>query len=187
MDIYLIRHTRLQNAEGLCYGRTDIPLGPDFAMEAEAVKNKMGPLDFPRVYSSPALRCRSLGEYLNPGSLHICPELAELDFGDWEGKPWNSISQEEVRFWSEHILESSPSRGESLQGMMNRVLPFLEGLLGQNGTDIVLITHAGPIRVILSYFLDIAPQDMFSIAVGFGSISKLKCCEADAEVTFVNQ
>ena len=187
MDIYLIRHTRLQNAEGLCYGRTDIPLGPDFALEAEQVKNKLGPLECPRVYSSPSLRCRSLGEYLNPGSIHISPALGELDFGSWEGKLWTSIPKEEIEFWSHNILDVPPPRGESLQGMMNRALPFLEGLLGQKGTDIVLITHAGPIRVILSHLLKKGPQDMFAIPVGFGSNSKLNCCDGKAEVTFVNR
>ncbi len=187
MDIYLIRHTRLLDVEGLCYGRADVQLGPDFLIEVEEVKSKLGPLEHPIVYSSPSLRCRSLGQLLSPEPIQISPELAELDFGSWEKKPWAAIPVTDIEFWSRNILESSPPLGESLRGMMNRVLPFLEGLLHKKAADVLLITHAGPIRIILSHLLKKDPKDMFSIPVGFGSISKINCRDGKAEVAFVNR
>ena len=56
----LLRHTRPAVAEGMCYGRSDLALGPDFEAAAAAVLANLP--EVRRVVSSPLGRCRRLAE-----------------------------------------------------------------------------------------------------------------------------
>ena len=41
MDIYLIRHTRVATAAGICYGRSDVPVAVTYAEDEAAVRAKL--------------------------------------------------------------------------------------------------------------------------------------------------
>jgi alpha-ribazole phosphatase len=164
VDIYLIRHTR---------GRSDVTLAPEFQKDALEVKRKLSFLKLPAVFSSPAIRCRALAEFLSPKGFDIDGRLEELDFGSWEMKPWASIPRKDIDHWANDYLSVGCPGGESLQDMMTRVLAFWKGLVHQSSSDIILVTHAGPIRIILSFIQNVPPHEMFSIPVDFGSIRKI--------------
>lgn len=174
MDLYLIRHTCVQGAEGLCYGRSDIPLAPSFRAEAEAVKRSLppGPLI---IHSSPSARCLELARYLGGEDIRVSPELQELDFGAWEARAWEAIPREDLERWGREYVDRACPQGESLRDMAGRVLPFWENLVREPVPGRVLVTHAGPIRVILASLLHLQLEEMFSLPVGFGSVRRIRC------------
>ena len=60
MDVFLVRHTRVAVAPGMCYGRLDVPLADSFEEELNGLRPLLP--EFDRIYSIPSLRCRRLAE-----------------------------------------------------------------------------------------------------------------------------
>lgn len=187
MDIYLIRHTRVQGVNGICYGRSEVPLAADFMTDAEEVKRKLPTAEHPVYLSSPSRRCRTLAEFLSDGPYDIVPELGELDFGLWEMQAWDAIPRDSLDRWARDYLNHPCPQGESLKDMRDRVLHFWEGLTQHRSSPIVVITHAGPIRVILSHLLKIPAQELFSLAADFGGVSRITSKFGKARIEFMNK
>jgi broad specificity phosphatase PhoE len=88
--IYLIRHEEPE-MRGRFIGRTDPPLTP--AGRAGAAL-KLAGLDVAAIYVSPLRRARQTAEAIGGGrAAVVVPELAEIDFGEWEGLTWQEIQQ----------------------------------------------------------------------------------------------
>jgi alpha-ribazole phosphatase len=65
-----------------------------------------------------------------------------MDFGQWEGKPWAEIPQQEIAAWTDNFLHYPAGGGESVSAFMARVNQSY-----QNFThSCAWITHAGVIR-----------------------------------------
>jgi alpha-ribazole phosphatase len=173
VDFYLIRHTRVQGMEGKCYGRSDVDPGPDFRNEALAVRRKLAAAEHAVVYSSPATRCLALARLLDVERITAAPELQEMDFGTWEGSAWDSIPRADLDRWADDYLNVPCPQGESLRDMMDRVLPFWHDLRTREKSPCFLVTHAGPIRVLLASLLKLPYKDMFSLPVDFGGVWKI--------------
>jgi alpha-ribazole phosphatase len=145
MALILVRHTTPLVAAGTCYGRTDLPLAESFEAEAATVARALAaaraglPATGP-ILSSPLSRCRRLAERLGPHDLH--DGFVEMDFGAWEGQPWDAIPRAELDLWAEDFLGARPHGGESVAALRDRVADALEGL--PDGA--VVVTHAGVIK-----------------------------------------
>ena len=60
MKLTLIRHTRLQVPEGICYGQSDIDVSASFHSELAQVTQKLAGEKIDAVYASPLQRCSKL-------------------------------------------------------------------------------------------------------------------------------
>jgi len=89
MEVYIIRHTTVNVAQGTCYGQTDVPLADSFEQEAEDLIKKQ-PHDFNIVFSSPLQRCVQLASKFQ-GEVVFDDRLKEMHFGEWESAQWNDI------------------------------------------------------------------------------------------------
>lgn len=98
MEIYLIRHGQtMGNLQGRYIGITDEPL-----MDEE--RRKLERRSYPRaeaVFVSPLLRCRQTAVVLYPDqAVRIIEELAECDFGSFENKNWQEMTDDpEYQMW----------------------------------------------------------------------------------------
>lgn len=146
MEVHLIRHTQPDVAKGVCYGQTDLGVSGSFVKELEEVKKKL-PTSFDALYSSPLRRCRVLSESINENPI-FDDRLLEVDFGDWEMKKWDDIPDQEIVPWMNDFVNTAPPNGESLLEMSQRVKAFWINLIQLKGDHIVVITHAGVIRII---------------------------------------
>lgn len=145
MILHLIRHPRPAIEAGICYGRLDISAEIDAA--AIAHLRATLPADLP-LWSSPLQRCRRLAE-----ALHRQPRfderLVEMNFGDWEGRPWQALPRAELDAWAGNVANFVPPGGESVAAVQARSLAFVAQL---RVPEAVLVTHAGVIRVLLAHF-----------------------------------
>jgi len=150
MAVILLRHTRPVGAEGLCYGRTELPPGPDVAAEAARIAAALPPLA--RIVTSPLARARALAEALGP-PLGLSPEpdprLAEMDFGSWEGLRWDDVPRAELDAWAADLLGARPHGGESVAMLAARMAEALAALEA-GPAPVLVVTHAGPIRAALA-------------------------------------
>ncbi|MGY6635178.1 MAG: alpha-ribazole phosphatase family protein [Alkalilacustris sp.] len=144
----LLRHTRPAVADGVCYGRTDLDLGPCFAAEAERLV-----ADLPAVVdvvSSPLQRCRRLAEAIAGARglpLRLDARLIEMDFGRWEGVAWSDIPRSELDAWAADLLHARPHGGETVAELAARAMAVLKAL-EQGPRPVLAVTHAGILKAV---------------------------------------
>lgn len=148
MKLWLARHARPLIEPGLCYGASDIAADAEATHEAaQALAAHLPPGLV--VSSSPLRRCVQLAEALQQLRPDLAftpdPRLAEMDFGQWEGRPWESIAPAEHVAWMADFSGYRCGGGESVAAFMARVRLALDAARG-NGTDTLWVTHGGVVR-----------------------------------------
>ena len=167
MILHLIRHPRPLIAAGICYGRLDIS-AENATAEAARLWSWL-PSGLP-VWSSPLLRCRVLADELHPQP-RIDERLAEMDFGAWEGRPWDTIPRAELDAWAADVGGYAPPGGESPRELQRRALDFVAGL---NVPEAIIVTHAGVIRVLLAHWRGLSPAEWPRLVFGYGSLTTVE-------------
>ena len=168
MEVYVVRHTRVAVDKGLCYGQSEMPLAATFGEEYAALKGQL-PAQIDAVFSSSSQRCLQLAAQFSD-NVQIEDALLEMDFGDWEGQKWNDIPAEALNDWMNDFVHVKAPNGENLVSLSARVSAFLESLRQQNHDQCLIVTHAGAIRCIWAYLLEIPLKNCFKITVDFGEI-----------------
>ncbi|MDR1163528.1 MAG: alpha-ribazole phosphatase family protein [Candidatus Accumulibacter sp.] len=166
MRVFLIRHPRPSIAPGLCYGRLDVDCEDPFPV-AEKLKGRLP--EGARVFSSPLRRARRLAEALAP-EITVDARLAEIDFGEWEGKAWDSIDRKQLDAWARDLLGFVPPGGESVAQLRARAVEFAETLREK---DAVLVTHAGVLRALVGYWRGLAHDEWTRLEFDFGALTVL--------------
>jgi len=171
---------------GYCYGRSDLPaLEAPLAHTAEGLAGLLQRLHSPRLISSPLQRCRQLAERTGC-EVELEARWQELDFGEWEGRPWAQISPKEIDSWNADLIGYRPGGGENLAEMRGRVLAALSERRKLAG-PLVVVTHAGVIRILLAHWLELPPAQMLRMRLDYGSVTRLERSGALWQVHYVNR
>jgi len=172
--IDLIRHTKPNIEKGICYGQTDIELADSFEQEQLSTL-KLLESHYDIVFSSPLIRCKQLAECIPSNEFILDERLKEVDFGDWELKPWNNIPNNDIQPWFDDFVNIAPPNGESLVAMQTRVFNFIKYVNHSNYKDkrIAVVTHSGVIRLIVANVLSMPLSDIFALEIGFGEVTTL--------------
>lgn len=145
MKLWLVRHAQPLAERGLCYGSSDVPADPQATLATARALATVLPRGL-RLVSSPLQRCEQLTlatTGLRPDlTVQRQPLLAEMDFGEWEGQPWDRLP---LDAWMADFRTYRPGHGESVQTFMARVSTVFDETLLQ-GQATAWITHAGVIR-----------------------------------------
>lgn len=173
MEVHLIRHTTPAIQPGICYGRSDIPVDQTrFPAELEAIHAKL-PNNITRWYSSPLQRCMVLAEALHPTPT-ADERLMELDFGDWEKRPWEQVPRTELDPWMNDFVHAAPPKGESFAALHGRTEAFLETLFADPQPVVGIVTHAGNIRSFCAWALDLPLTHAFRVELPYGAVVTLR-------------
>ncbi len=133
------------------------------------------------VISSPLCRCLDFSQWLSvqrklPNK--VVHGFSEIDFGDWEGKTADQIEQQQPGALSEFYENPDqylPVNGERLCVFSDRVVKSWQQVIDENaGKKLLVVTHAGVIRMIFSHVLGISLQKSFNIQVGHACISRFQ-------------
>ncbi|WNH13178.1 alpha-ribazole phosphatase [Thalassobellus suaedae] len=174
MEIYLIRHTTPDIEKGICYGQSDLNLKSNFTEEFEAISNQIQTKKDFKVISSPLKRCKLLAKEFNDDIL-FDDRLKELNFGDWELKAWNDIPEKDSNSWMEDFVNVAVPNGESYIQLASRVYAFFEEIThSESIQNLIIISHAGPIRAILAKLLKLPLKESFNIKINYGDVFLLK-------------
>lgn len=141
-------------------GRHDSPLTERGIRQATWLRDALDHTNFTAIYTSSSARTRRTAEILRHqrSCEIICQdELREIHMGDWEGQTRWEIEQKYpaayTAFWETPHLYRPESGGESYADVQERVLPLLNSVLTKHeGETVLLVTHAGPLKLILSHF-----------------------------------
>ena len=185
MDVYLIRHTTPHVPPGLCYGQTEVGLADSWKEEFTQVLDKL-PNSWDRVYCSPWPRCRRLAQQLTDKPVEDS-RLQELHFGDWEEQAWSAISRADLNPWMEDFVNVACPGGESYRMLADRLTSFWQELTCCDLTRVAIVTHAGPIRALLSASLELPLEHSFRLAVDYGSVSLVRARNQPPIIQFINK
>ncbi len=176
----LLRHGQTQlSAQRRFAGRGDIPLtelGREQAAAAAAALAARRRIDL--VVTSPLQRARCTAQAVADAAgapLAVDDDLAEADFGGWEGLSFAEVSQRwpaEMAAWQQNA-DAAPPGGESFAAVARRVDRALDRLLAahQGGTAVV-VSHVTPIKTIVCRALLAPPAALFRMHLDVASLSE---------------
>jgi probable phosphoglycerate mutase len=171
LQIYYIRHGETAwSLSGQHTGRTDIPLTPHGEDMARQLAATLGGIDFSLVLTSPRLRARATCEL---AGLHtaaeIEPNLAEWDYGDYEG-----LRTAEIRArrpgWE--IWNDGCPGGETPAGIGERADQLIARLRDVTG-KVALFSHGHFGRVLAARWIGLPVAQGQHLALDPASISIL--------------
>jgi alpha-ribazole phosphatase len=176
MQIFLIRHPPPCDVRGRCYGRLDLTVSASTLDATTRELQRRIPrtaLTHATVYSSPLVRCLALARALTPNPL-IDADLIEMDFGAWEGLEWDTVPRDQLDAWARDLCDYRPGGAENAHDVALRWQRCLQRFQRTDAEVVIVVTHAGVIRVALAAARG---EDLAVIAqqpIEFGSVHRLQ-------------
>jgi len=173
----LLRHGETAGDSGRFRGCHDDPLSETGWQQMWSVAGESCP--WQAVVSSPSRRCRNFAEALAARHglpLHLEADFRELDFGRWEGRRVAEVLAEDPlplqRFW-EDPARFPPPGGESPLACRDRVMAgWWRWLAGTSARHSLVITHGGPIRILLASLLGIPWRHSWRLEIPHAGLSR---------------
>jgi probable phosphoglycerate mutase len=177
--LFLLRHGEVQIADtGRHYiGQQDLPLSPRGREQATAWGDYFAAAGLQSIVCSDLSRCAETARIIGARCRLVPqarPELREVDLGGWDGQSFAAIQSrdpEAFRQRGARIADHCPPGGESFRDLDGRVWPFFEALLHRPQGRILVVTHAGVIRVLLCRLLGIPLENLFALGVAHGALT----------------
>jgi broad specificity phosphatase PhoE len=171
LDLYIVRHGETEwSASGRHTGRTDIPLTAKGEEGAAWLATRLAAAQFTHVYTSPRARARRTCELAGWGAAAVVePDLAEWDYGDYEGLRTDEILKARPG-WS--LFRDGCPHGESPEqasGRADRLLGRLRGLEG----NVALFTHGHFGRLLGARWVGLPVADCAHLQLDTASLSIL--------------
>ena len=133
------------------------------------------------IITSPLARCYDFAAEL--GQRHgievkADPRLMEIGFGEWEGRTAAELMEEDAdrlfRFWRDP-LNHPPPGGEPLHRFAARIIAAWNDLLqSYGGKHLLLVGHAGMMRMIIRHVLDMPLDRLFRIQIANAAITRIQ-------------
>lgn len=137
--LHFIRHGETEwSLSGRHTGRTDLPLTKHGEDQARQLGVRLGETPFSRVLTSPRQRARRTCELVSlPPPAEIEPDLAEWDYGDYEGQKTTEIWQQRPGW---NLFRDGCPGGELPAQVSDRADRVIASLGDQQG-NIALFSH----------------------------------------------
>ncbi len=151
--IYLARHGETAwSLTGQHTGRTDLPLTPRGERNATRLGQRLKPLAFAAVFTSPLQRARRTCELAGYGNVaQIDPDLLEWNYGDYEGLRTAEI-HEKNSTWS--VFRNGGPHGESVADISARADRVVARLRALNAPTL-LFSSGHFLRVLAARWLNL--------------------------------
>jgi len=191
MQLILIRHGQTQwNASKKYQGHTDIPLNDTGRQQARRLAEYLRQVEtIEAVYSSDLLRARETAEMVGQ-AFNLQPlidqRLREFCFGKWEGLTFNQVYstyRAEFEQWFNNLEEFCVPGGESFSDVANRSLEAIADIKKRHTGTVVVVTHGGVIKAVLSRIQPNA--DPWQDTVPPGSLTKISFFKDSIEIPHI--
>jgi probable phosphoglycerate mutase len=171
MTLYLIRHGETAwSLSGQHTGRTDVPLTSKGEEEARRLARGIRYLQFTHVFTSPRLRARRTCELAGlDRPPEVDPELAEWDYGEYEGLRSVEIRKQRPDW---NIFRDGCPGGESpsdISARADRVIARFRALEG----EVLVFSHGHFGRVLAARWIDLPLEHAQRFLLSTASISVL--------------
>jgi len=114
-----------------------------------------------------------------------CAALREQNFGKWQGFSYAEIEQQDPDFYRDFWKDpacNQPPEGESFDDVMTRVRSVPADFQKQeHSQNNVVVAHAGSIRALTAWALDLSPNAALRLEIAPLSYTKLTLYEKNGE------
>ena len=183
--LWLVRHGLTDwNVQQRFCGHSDIPLSARGQVQALWIAEQLLKESISAIYTSDLVRARETAEIIASqriSAVQIRESVAwrEMDFGEWEGLTYMQIVEkfkDQMGFFiaPEH---HAPPNGESLTHLQRRVKDAFSAIARNDELlrvgDTVIVSHGGPLRILLCSILGMALQRQWQLQLDPGSLSAI--------------
>lgn len=192
--VLMIRHVEPAAwARELCHGVFDVPLSDDGVLQAKRVGEHLRDARFDAVYSSPLKRALATASAISgPHGLEVVvrESLAEIDFGAFEGRTFDSIAASDPDLYAQWMREPAKVRfpgGESFEDLRRRVAGETTRIRREHeGGSVAVVTHGGVIRAVLAKVMGLDDGMIFRVGQSWGGMSLIEWVGEEPIVRFLN-
>jgi probable phosphoglycerate mutase len=177
-ELILLRHGETEwSRAGRHTGRTDLPLTQAGEDAAAALAGRLAAMPVVAAFTSPLQRARRTAELAGLAGAKVEPDLAEWDYGGYEGRTTPEIRTQRPGWylWRDGVVpgdaghpgETVQQVGERADGVLGMVRPLLAA------GDVALVAHGHLLRVLTARWLGLAPADGRLFRLDTGTLSTL--------------
>lgn len=167
--VLFVRHGEtLANAGGYFSGQTDVGLTETGEAQARRAAEAIVAFGPDRIFSSPLTRCQTIAKAAARElglALETLDDLAEMDFGVMEGKPFDTLGSLGISFpWPRDDSGASKpcERGESFEHAYERAGRVLEMVRAGSGRT-ACVSHGALIRCVVGALLGLEYEAIWNI------------------------
>jgi broad specificity phosphatase PhoE len=160
MKVYLVRHGETDwNKDGRIQGRKEVDLNLFGLKQAHLCGKRLKNIPFDCAYSSPQSRAYQTAELIvnhHDIGLRGHKSLEEIDLGSWEGLTWSQVKRQHKGIVDDFSKDRQTAKlhgGESYEAVTRRAMDFLNGLERLHYQHVLVVSHAGVLKMMLSDIL----------------------------------
>jgi broad specificity phosphatase PhoE len=184
--VYLIRNAQTAwNVERRLAGRRELLLSDEGRRTADSLVERFSGIQLDEILASPLPRTVETAQPLALAQkleLARDPRLSDWQPGEWEGKTYSEITAEPLyqqmvdRTSQAALDELSLPGGERFGDVVARMQASIDQALCDNemGASIAVVSHAGPLRLLLSHYLSVPPWEHERLRLEPGSVTILR-------------
>jgi len=182
--LYLLRHGEIATP-GILAGKTDVALSDKGYQQLWQATQQLPKISY--CTSSPLQRCQKFAAEFslkNNIKLELEPNIKEMNFGDWDGKLYQALWQDEKGekqvtigdFWQDPWQHNAPN-GECMTDFTCRVDTWWQQwLANQNEGNTLVVAHGGVIKHLIARVLNMpipGTAHMSNIDVPYAGVVKV--------------
>ena len=169
--LYLVRHGETAwSLSGQHTGRTDIPLTEQGEGDARELEERLRGVSFSRVFTSPLERARRTSELAALNKVaEIEPDLAEWDYGDYEGQRAEDVRKGRPDW---NVFRDGCPNGESPAQVSKRADRLIARLRTLKG-DLAIFSHGHFGRVLAVRWIGLGIEQAQHFLLSTASLSIL--------------
>lgn len=190
--LYLVRHGETEwNRSGQIMGMRPVPLNPAGEMQARRLADLLKGQAVEAILSSPVARAAQTARILaetTGAPVTLDQGLAEIGFGEWEGRYWRELADDLVRDNFYRLpADARPPGGETLREVQARAAAALDRLVpAAAGGIFLVVSHGDVIRALLAHFLGLELGTVRQIRIAHGALTVLDLTGGLADLLCLN-
>jgi broad specificity phosphatase PhoE len=165
MRLILVRHGQTDfHDPKRAQGHSEIPLNATGRAQAQLLAKQYEGVQIDRLIASPLGRAQETAKALGR-PIETRPEVRERSYGEWEGGPFGEVNEKIAalgRAEGTDDLRARPPGGESFADVWARTLPFVNEILQDEGTTMV-VSHGGALAAMVSQLINGSLETIHSL------------------------
>ena len=189
----LMRHGETAwNREGRVMGRQPVDLDEAGRQQVELAVPLARMLAPDLIVSSPLPRAVQSAEIISRGvgAIEIITDhrLEEVRYGDWEGKVYHQLIQEESYVnYRKAPLESATPGGETIRQVQERGVAAVDAAVTvHRGKRVLFVSHGDIIRTVLCHYMRLDLRHFHRLRVDNATFFGIEISDEFAEIKFLN-
>lgn len=192
MKVYLVRHGETDwNVQRRIQGFKDISINEKGIIQAKKAASFFKHISIDGLYTSGLKRTVETASHLFPDREPVKHDaFNERHFGEWQGKTKEEVYVEYPEYESlQFTSDFRPIGGESVNDVVERGIKQLQSVVQnhQYGENIVIVSHGGMIRGVLSEVMEYPREEVYSrYKIANCGITLLRYEEGKFHMEFLN-